>query len=172
MKSDAIEWLNDGDGKPKRGALWGSRKTCVTPGVCTVLFPLQTVDLIAAAGRKQRRRRDGEVVERCRCAHDVHSCFVCCHVSQITFSFWLLCFSMWEPTDDTRRLVASGFLLFFTLFVHLSATRNSLFVCGRHSTCATLLQVRLVHLIFAVPVPQIQEQIVASAPSLQRSMRR
>ena len=41
-----------------------------------LLLPLQPGNYIAAAGRKRRRRRDREVVERCRCAHDVHSCFL------------------------------------------------------------------------------------------------
>ena len=70
-----------------------------------------------------------------------------------------LCFFMWELADVTRGLIVNGFLLLFYVRVHLLATRNSSFACWCHSTCATLSsQVRLLHLIFAVP--QNQEQIV------------
>ena len=53
--------------------------------------------------RKRRRRlqRVPEAFERCRCAHDVHSCFLC-HASQMTYSFKLLCFSLRELADDAR----------------------------------------------------------------------
>ena len=45
--------------------------------------------------------------------------------------------------------------------VRPTAARALPFACFRHSSCVTLFsQVRLVHLIFAVPVPQIQKQIV------------
>ena len=52
------------------GALWNSRKTGVALGCVLLFFPLQTGKLIAAAGRKQRRRlqRVPEASERCRCA--------------------------------------------------------------------------------------------------------
>ena len=49
MKGDTIKLLNDDDGRPKRGTLWNSRKTCVILGVL-LLFPLRTGNLIAAGG--------------------------------------------------------------------------------------------------------------------------
>ena len=38
MKGDTIKLLNDDDGRPKRGALWNTRKTCVTLGVYCCYF--------------------------------------------------------------------------------------------------------------------------------------
>ena len=91
-----------------------------------MLLPLQPGNFTAPVGRK-RRRRDLEVVERCRCAHDVHSCFVC-HVSQITFSLLLLCFSLRElPT----RGVSSQVVLFC---FPLHGVRLSVFPL-RHCCC-------------------------------------
>ena len=37
VKDDTVEWLDDDDGWPERGAPWNSRKTHVTPAVCAVV---------------------------------------------------------------------------------------------------------------------------------------
>ena len=77
-------------------------------------------------------------------------------------------------------LVASVFVLLSTVRYALirfsitpTAARALPFACCGHCSCVTLFsQVCLVHLIFAVPVPQIQKQIVGCPWSLPRSMRR
>ena len=140
-------------------------------------------DEVDGMKRKRRRRlqRVPEAFERCRCAHDVHSGFVCVQrFFQFTISLWLLCFygvsscGNWqtcESVDVTRGLIVSGFLLLFIVRVHPFAARNSSFACWCHNTCVTLFsQVRLLYLIFTVP--QLQEQIVGRSWSPPRSMRR
>ena len=68
---------------------------------------------------------------------------------------------MWEPADVTKGLIVNGFLLLFVVRVHLLTARNSPFACWCHSFRVKLFsQVRLLHLIFAVP--HIQEQIVGA----------
>ena len=82
---------SDNTDNRKRGALVGSHNTvllAVLSGgsavggktdALAVSLLLVPGNLIAAAVRKRRRRlqRVHEAIERCRCAHDVHSCFLC-----------------------------------------------------------------------------------------------
>ena len=150
--------------------------TCVTPVCVLLLLPLHTGNLIAAAGRPRRRRLDREVVERRRFAQDVHSCSVCvtCLTSLFVVVF-LKCANglTWERADGKRESLCKWLSVVFTICVYLFASRKSPFACWRHSTCATLLwQMRPVHLIFAVPVLQMEEQIVASPRSPPWSMGR
>ena len=54
LNGDTIKLLSDD--RPKRGALWNSRKTRVAQGCVLLTRPLRTGNFIAVAGRKRRRR--------------------------------------------------------------------------------------------------------------------